>query len=232
MTSTVKIIHCYPFYLTPVFTALPQLETEDYLIRLNLLQEKMRETGLTHLIVYADREHFANMDYLIGHDPRFEEALLILDASGARTLLVGNEGWGHSSQLPVETQRILHQTFSLQGQPRQKTKPLARHLHRAGIGKDSSLGVIGYKYFLAGEIKDPEHQTDLPAYLMEEIYRLIPRKQVCNFTASLTGLPASSRKVISSGILKPSCSLMPTVVSSALLALATGFGSTPSLPAH
>ncbi|HZW49836.1 MAG TPA: hypothetical protein VFF80_06890 [Bacillota bacterium] len=193
MTSAIKIINCDPFYLIPVFTALPQLETEDYLIRLNLLQEKMREKNLSHVIVYADREHFANMDYLIGHDPRFEEALLILDAGGARTLLVGNEGWGHSSQLPVETQRILHQTFSLQGQPRQKLKPLARHLRWAGIGKDSSLGVIGYKYFLAGEIKDPEHQTDLPAYLMEEIYRLIPRKQVCNFTASLTGLPGGIR---------------------------------------
>jgi len=193
MTSAIKIINCDPFYLNPVFTALPQLETEDYLVRLNLLQEKMRETDLTHLIVYADREHFANMDYLIGHDPRFEEALLILDANGARTLLVGNEGWGHSSQLPVETQRVLHQTFSLQGQPRQKTKPLARHLRRVGIDKSSSLGVIGYKYFLAGEVKDPEHQTDLPAYLMEEIYRLIPRKQVCNFTASMTGLPDGIR---------------------------------------
>ncbi|MCE5196650.1 MAG: hypothetical protein LLG09_05930 [Negativicutes bacterium] len=193
MTSEVKIISCDPFYLTPVFTALPQLQTEDYLSRLSLLQERMQSAGLTHLLVYADREHFANMDYLIGHDPRFEEALLILDTDGARTLLVGNEGWGHSSRLPVQTRRILHQTFSLQGQPRQKTKPLARHLRRAGIGKNSRLGLIGYKYFLTHEVKDAEHQTDLPAYLLEEIYRLTPRAQVWNFTASLTGLPDGLR---------------------------------------
>ena len=38
----------------------------------------MSKRGLDAVIVYADREHFANMSYLTGFDPRWEEALLIL----------------------------------------------------------------------------------------------------------------------------------------------------------
>jgi len=40
--------------------------------------------------VYADREHFANIAFLTGFEPRFEEALLLLGA-GRRVLVVGNE---------------------------------------------------------------------------------------------------------------------------------------------
>jgi hypothetical protein len=39
-------------------------------------------------MVYADREHFANMAYLTGFDPRFEEALLILTQDHQRCWLV------------------------------------------------------------------------------------------------------------------------------------------------
>ena len=38
----------------------------------------MAARGLTHLVLYADREHFANVAWLTNFDPRFEEALLIL----------------------------------------------------------------------------------------------------------------------------------------------------------
>ena len=34
--------------------------------------------GLTYALIYADREHFANLAYLTNFDPRFEEALLIV----------------------------------------------------------------------------------------------------------------------------------------------------------
>ena len=36
------------------------------------------KAGFDAIIVYADREHCANLSYLTGFDPRFEEALLIL----------------------------------------------------------------------------------------------------------------------------------------------------------
>ena len=51
----------------------------------------MDERKLSHLVVYGDREHFANIAYLTGFDPRFEEALLILSSRSKPLLVVGNE---------------------------------------------------------------------------------------------------------------------------------------------
>ena len=34
--------------------------------------------GYDRLVVYADREHSANLSFLTGFDPRFEEALLVV----------------------------------------------------------------------------------------------------------------------------------------------------------
>jgi len=34
--------------------------------RINATRAAMAERGLTHLVVYADREHFANLAYLTG----------------------------------------------------------------------------------------------------------------------------------------------------------------------
>ena len=35
------------------------------------------------VVVYADREHAANLTYLCNFDPRFEEAILVLSGGGA-----------------------------------------------------------------------------------------------------------------------------------------------------
>src|ERR1700722_8459320 len=48
--------------------------------------------GCDWLVVYADREHLANIAFLSGYDPRFEEALLLLGPQRRRILVVGNEG--------------------------------------------------------------------------------------------------------------------------------------------
>src|SRR5450432_636173 len=59
--------------------------------RLAALRAAMAKEGLTHAIVYGDREHFANLAYLTNFDPRFEEALLIVREVGTPLILVGNE---------------------------------------------------------------------------------------------------------------------------------------------
>ena len=53
------------------------------------------------VVVYADREHSANLAYLTGFDPRFEEALLIVGPAGDPTLLVGNECVGMAAAAPL-----------------------------------------------------------------------------------------------------------------------------------
>jgi hypothetical protein len=73
----------------------PEIPTELYRTRLSRTVERMRAAKLDALVVYADREHCANVAYLTGFDPRFEESLLLLSSEGRRKLLVGNECLGY-----------------------------------------------------------------------------------------------------------------------------------------
>ncbi len=45
---------------------------EEYQSRLGMTANRMTAAGLDFLVVYADREHSANLAYLTGFDPRFE----------------------------------------------------------------------------------------------------------------------------------------------------------------
>ena len=57
------------------------------------------------LVVYADREHSANLSFLTGFDPRFEEAMLIVGPDDAPAILVGNECWGMAGAAPLPMRR-------------------------------------------------------------------------------------------------------------------------------
>ena len=56
----------------------PTIPAATYAARVAAARQRASDAGYDVLIVYADREHFANMAYLTGFDPRFDEALLIL----------------------------------------------------------------------------------------------------------------------------------------------------------
>ena len=62
----------------------PVLPASLFAERLERLRSAMGARGYDHVVVWADREHSANLAYLSGFDPRFEEALLVLGTSGAR----------------------------------------------------------------------------------------------------------------------------------------------------
>ena len=51
----------------------------------------MAANGLDAVLVYADREHHANTTYLVGFDPRFEEAVVVVPQSGIPTAITGME---------------------------------------------------------------------------------------------------------------------------------------------
>ena len=175
-----------------------EFDREDYALRLQRLRERMSAAGLSHVLVFADREHFANMEYLIGYDPRFEEALLLVSLEERLTLFVGNEGLGYAAALTLTIDLVLYQHFSLQGQPRQRLQPLADLLLQAGLTARSTLGVIGYKYFLETELPGAEHRYDLPSYVLEEITAVVPAERMINATAILTGMPDGLRLCLQS----------------------------------
>jgi Xaa-Pro aminopeptidase len=145
----------------------PVLSKEIYAARLQSALGRARKAGYEVLVVYADREHSANMAYLTGYDPRFEEALVILRARKTPALLVGNEGWGYAAASPVELRRILYQSFSLVSQPRDAIRPLEDILREEGIGPGSRVGVAGWKYFTPEETPHPEGRLEIPSYIVE-----------------------------------------------------------------
>jgi len=104
----------------------PLVPAEEYSARIAAARERMATAKLDVLVVYGDREHFANLAFLTGYDPRFEESLCVLPLKGKPTLLVGNEGVGYASLCPIELDVALYQSFSLPGQPRDRLVPLKR----------------------------------------------------------------------------------------------------------
>ena len=144
-----------PAAQAPVFTA------ADFHTRLAATRQAMESAGLTHLAVYGDREHCANLLWLCGMDPRFEEALMIIGARAEPLLLTGIECEAYLAISPLFTSGGLrHQRyapFSLPNIAPEPAPPLLDLLRAEGIASDSSVGCAGWK------------SLDLPAYLMDEI---------------------------------------------------------------
>ena len=144
----------------------PELPADIYPARIARLRERAAAARYDRIVVYADREHSANLSYLSGFDPRFEEALFVLGPSGEPAVLVGNENEGMAVAAPLKMRPVMFQHFSLPGQPRDRTSPLGETLAAEGIGKGSRVGVIGWKTYPSPE------SIDAPAYIVDEFRRL------------------------------------------------------------
>jgi Xaa-Pro aminopeptidase len=145
--------------------AMPEIPADLYARRLERLRERMDARGYGRVVLYADREHSANIAWLTGFDPRFEEALLIVAPDGEPALLVGNECFGLAGAAPLPLRRHLFQDFSLPGQPRDRSAPLDEILASEGIGPGTRVGMVGWKTYA-----DPA-ASDLPAYLVDALRR-------------------------------------------------------------
>lgn len=138
--------------------------------RVSRAAEGAREAGFTHLIVYSDREHAANIEWLTGYEPRFEEALAILEADTGRIhLIVGNEGLGYAPICPLSPAVHLYQGFSLLGQARGKAPRLGPALGKAGITSGVRIGLVGWKMFGPAEADDPAHTFDVPHWIVQSL---------------------------------------------------------------
>lgn len=146
---------------------LPAIRNEEYRQRIEAAVERMKQDRFDFLVIYADREHMANMAYLIGFEPRFEEALLLLDAQGRRRLLVGNECLGYLPAPELGCEVVLYQEFSLLGQPRDDSPPLREILADFGIRRGAAVGCVGWKYFEAQRMEKAAQAIEIPAYLVD-----------------------------------------------------------------
>ncbi len=142
---------------------MPQIPGAVYRDRMDRLQQRGRKHGYDRLIVYADREHSANLSYLTGFDPRFEEALLVIGGADEPAILVGNECVGMADAAPLSMRIELFQDLSLPGQPRDRSRSLADILADEGIANGNRVGVIGWKEYARPEM------LDVPAFLVDEL---------------------------------------------------------------
>ncbi len=168
--------------------ALPELSAAEYETRLAQMVARMKREQLDVLAVYADREHSANMNFLLGFDPRFEEALLLLDQKGQRLLLAGNECLGClPEKVPCPVERF--QEFSLMGQPRDQSKPLKKLLADFGIGKGAVVGCVGWKYYDGPNIAQPRTAIEIPSFMVDALRELAGgTERVVNANALLMGV--------------------------------------------
>ncbi|MEM7335094.1 MAG: aminopeptidase P family N-terminal domain-containing protein, partial [Chloroflexota bacterium] len=162
----------------------PKFSLATFETRLNNVQEAMDKKGLSHLLVYADREHSANLAYLTNFDPRFEEALLIISQENTPLLVVGNECAGYLPISPLHTankmRNELYQPFSLLNQPRDKSRTIKEILASEGIEKQSQVGCIGWKYMEPNEQPNAQFAIEIPAYIVDACRELSSWEQVTN----------------------------------------------------
>jgi hypothetical protein len=159
----------------------PELPASIYRDRLARLRERADEQGYDHVVVYADREHSANLAYLTGFDPRFEEAMLLVNGHDEPAILVGNECYGTAGAAPLPMRRVTFQDFSLPGQPRDRSRALGDILADEGVGRGSRVGVIGWKEYA------DRATLEVPAFIVDRLRELTPAGTVENAAHLLIG---------------------------------------------
>ncbi|HZM72078.1 MAG TPA: hypothetical protein VFC71_01765 [Candidatus Polarisedimenticolia bacterium] len=168
----------------------PELPPAIYAARLERLRARAADRGYGHLVVYADREHSANLAWLTGFDPRFEEAILVVGSDSDPTILLGNESWGTGGAAPLQMRRERFQDLSLPSQPRDRSKPLAEILAGEGIGRGSRVGVLGWKTYA------DRATMEVPAFLVDELRRLTAEGGLVENANDLLIDPADGLRVL------------------------------------
>ncbi|HEY8383674.1 MAG TPA: aminopeptidase P family N-terminal domain-containing protein [Microvirga sp.] len=150
-------------------TVQPEIPAATYEARLEQVRRRMKAEGLDALVVYGDREHTANLTFLTGYDPRFEEALLVVTPGRIPTLFVGNEGWGYAELAAGSFERVLYQSVSLLGQPRDEVRALSDLLTDAGLGAGMRIGSAGWKSFSAEDVGSTPEWLEIPSFIADAL---------------------------------------------------------------
>jgi hypothetical protein len=174
----------------------PEIPASVYQRRLSTFIDRLGHSGLDAVAVYADREHSANLAYLTGFDPRFEEALMIVAPGRTPVLLVGPENRGFAAIARVDLSVVLYPPFGLMGQDRSRTQPLADLLHDAGLRAGMKIGIAGWKFYGAAESTTPHLWSEAPSFIVDALRTIAgERGAVTNANAILMHASTGMRAV-------------------------------------
>ena len=205
----------YPHIASPV------LPDETMTARLQKVLRAMKEADLAHLVVYADKEHGANFEYLAGFIPRFEEALLVINAAGELTWIMGNENLKLVPHARNAGKCLHAPAFSLPNQPMDNDAPLEDLLTACGLSAGAKTGVVGWKLFT----RNPA-MFDVPAFILDAVISAAGgREQVVNATGLFISPEQGVRRINNASEIafyEYGANLASTNVLTALNAIETG----------
>lgn len=136
--------------------------------RLQKILTAMQQHNFDVLVIYADKEHGGNFEYLSGFIPRFEEALLVVTAQGKLTYIMGNENLKLVPHARNPGACLHAPAFSLPNQPMDNDAPLATLLAKAGVTRASKTGIAGWKLFTSQQ-QNNAYRFDIPAFILDEV---------------------------------------------------------------
>lgn len=152
-------------------TTEPQFTRDFYRARIARLEARLAEAGFDAVVIYADREHSANLVWATGVDPRFEEAILVVAPGRRPALILGNECFPYAETANGDFDRLLWQPLSLMGQPRGAARPLGETLADAGLKTGMRIGLAGWKGYESEDgVFDPDW-LESPHFLVEALKR-------------------------------------------------------------
>ncbi|MGI9642975.1 MAG: aminopeptidase P family N-terminal domain-containing protein [Acidimicrobiia bacterium] len=161
--------------------ARPELADETYRNRFAEFRRRLEATGFDAAVVYADREHSANLSFLSGFDPRFEEALLVVGPGRDPLLLTGNECVGMGAAAPLPMRVELHQEFSLPGQPRDRSRALSEVFRDEGLVRGTRVAAVGWKEMANATL------IEVPAWIVDALWASVGESgEILNANSILT----------------------------------------------
>ncbi len=141
----------------------------------------MEKEKLDFLIIYGDREHGDNFEYLTGFAPRFEEGALVVGRDGRAALLLGNESLRMSGYSRIEAEAVQVPCFSLPNQPMENERDLREIFRELGIQENSRVGMAGWKMFTSKINHNPD-TLEVPCFIAEAV------KGITSHVRNATGL--------------------------------------------
>ncbi|WP_017472982.1 M24 family metallopeptidase [Amphibacillus jilinensis] len=136
--------------------------------RKNKVLQSMQEENIDVLIIYADKEHGSNFEYLTGFIPRFEEGLLVIDKSGKSTVVLGNENLKLANLSRIKVNLIHSPLFSLPNQPMENDDKLENIFSRLNLQNKQRIGLIGWKMFTTS-VQPTEQMLDIPYFIVDAL---------------------------------------------------------------
>lgn len=145
--------------------------------RHNKVLNLMKENGYSSLIIYADKEHGGNFEYLVGFIPRFEEGLLVLNQDGTSTLILGNENFNKVEMARIPADGVKCSLFSLANQPMGDLNELDDIFTNLDLDTSKNVGLVGWKL-----IPEMTKHYDLPQFIVCTLKNHVEEEKLFNAT--------------------------------------------------